>query len=146
MSYVTSWLCTCTNHVIDCYKRSALLAHWALIGSSVRSAYTWCLMRVGRDASCTSLGWSLPPSSIIIVLALVNSAVSPKGTQVSQRDLGVSPHSLSVPLPQDCCAFWLVPMCIMVEATLKCSTWLQPCIFHIQYMTYVKLHLSNVLH
>ena len=76
-------------------------------------------MHVGRDVSSTSLGWSLLPSNVIIVLALVNSAVSPAGTQVSQRDPGVPLYSLLVPLPQDCCAFWLVPMCIVLGATLK---------------------------
>ena len=35
---------------------------------------------VGRDMSSTSLGWSLLPSNVIIVLALVNSAMSPVGT------------------------------------------------------------------
>ena len=44
----------------------------------------WCLMRVGRDVSSASPGWSLLPSKVIIVLALVNSAMSPAGTQVSQ--------------------------------------------------------------
>ena len=76
-------------------------------------------MHVGHDASSTSLGWSLLPSKVIIVLALVNSAVSPAGTQVSQQDLGVLLYSLLVLLPQDCCAFWLVPMCIVLGATLS---------------------------
>ena len=43
-------------------------------------------MHVGRDASSTSPGWSLLPSTVIIVLALVNSAVSPAGTSgISMR-------------------------------------------------------------
>ena len=87
-SCVTSWLCTCTGHMIICYKRSALLALGALSsgplvclsGSPLSPAYGWCLMYVGHDTSSMSLGWSLLPSSIIIVLALVNSTVSPKGT------------------------------------------------------------------
>ena len=45
-----------------------------------RPACGWCLMHVGHDASSASPGWSLLPSNIIIVLALVNSAVSPAGT------------------------------------------------------------------
>ena len=81
--------------------------------------YGWCPMRVGRDTSSVSLGWSLLPSSVFIVLALVNSDVPHWGTWVSQRDPRVPPCSLTVPLPQDCCAFWLVPMCIVVEATSK---------------------------
>ena len=40
----------------------------------------WCLTRVGHDASSTSPGWGLLPLTVIIVLALVNSAVSPVGT------------------------------------------------------------------
>ena len=76
-------------------------------------------MRVGRDASSVSPGWSLLPSKVIIVLALVNSAVSPVGTQVSQRDPGLPLYSLLVPLPQDCCAFRLVPMCIVLGVTLN---------------------------
>ena len=69
--------------------------------------------------SSASPGWSLLPSNVIIVLALVNSTVSPAGTQVSQRDLGVQLNSLLVPLPQDCCAFRLVPVCIMLGVMLK---------------------------
>ena len=80
---------------------------------------SWCLTRVGHDVSSASPGWSLLPSNVIIVLALVNSAMSPVGTQVSQQDLGVPLYSLLVPLPQDCCAFRLVPVCIMLGATLK---------------------------
>ena len=57
------------------------------------------------------------------------------GTWVSQQDLGVLPHSLTVLLPQDCCAFRLVPVCIMVEATSKWTVWLPPRIFCIWCMT-----------
>ena len=59
-------------------------------GLPLPPAYGWCLTRVGRDASSTSLGWSLLPSSVIIVLALVNSTVSPEG------DLGISTRPGSV--------------------------------------------------
>ena len=87
-SYVMSRLCTCTSHVIGHYKRLALLALEALSsrplvrpsGLPLSPAYGWCLMHVGRDASSASPGWSLLPSSVIIVLALVNSTVSPRGT------------------------------------------------------------------
>ena len=37
-------------------------------------------MRVGHDMSSVSSGWSLLPLTVIIVLALVNSAVPPVGT------------------------------------------------------------------
>ena len=40
----------------------------------------WCLMRVGHNASSVSPGWSLLPSTVFIVLALFNNAVSPAGT------------------------------------------------------------------
>ena len=98
-------------------------------------AYGWCPMHVGRDASSASPGWSLLPSSVFIVLALVNSDVSHQGTWASQQDPGVPPHSLTVPLPQDCCAFRLVPVCIVVEVTSKWTTWLPPRIFCIRCMT-----------
>ena len=84
-----------------------------------RPACGWYQTHVGHDASSTSPGWSLLPSKVVIVLALVNSAVSPVGTQVSQQDPGVLLYSLLVPLPQDCCAFRLVPMCIVLEVTLN---------------------------
>ena len=88
MSCVMSWLCMCTGHVIICYKGLALLALEALgsrplvhlPGSPLSPTYGWCLTRVGHDTSSVSPGWSLLPSSVIIVLALVNSAMSPKGT------------------------------------------------------------------
>ena len=144
-SCVTSRHCTCTGHITVCYKRSAntsfeaLLAHlalWALSswpfirpsGSPWPPAYGRCLTRVGHDTSSASLGWSLLPSSIIIVLALVNSAVSPQGDQ------GISTRPSSV-LPQDCCAFQLVPVCIMVEVSPKLSMLLPPCPFRIWCMT-----------
>ena len=79
----------------------------------------WCLMRVGCNMSSMSLGWSLFPSKVIIVLALVNSDMSPAGTQVPQQDPGVLLYSLLVLLPQDCCAFQLVPMCIMLGVRLN---------------------------
>ena len=85
--------------------------------------------------SSTSPGWSLLPSSILIVLALVNSDIPHQGISVSQRDPGVLPHSLTVLLPQDCCAFWLVPVSIVVQATLKWTMWLPPHVFHIWCMT-----------
>ena len=97
--------------------------------------YGWCPTCVGRDASSMSLGWSLLPSSILIVLALVNSDVPHQGTWVSQRDLGVPPHSLTVPLPQDCHAFRLVSMSIVVEATSKWTMWLLPHRFSIRCVT-----------
>ena len=106
----------------------------------------WCLTHVGRDTSSMSPGWSLLPSKVIIVLALVNSTVSPVGTQVSQRDLGVPLYSLLVPLPQDCCAFWLVPMCIMLGSDTELSVWPLLCTHHIQCMTYIPCNLLANTH
>ena len=48
-------------------------------GSPLPAMCSWCLMHVGHDASSASPGWSLLPSSMIIVLALVNSAKSHRG-------------------------------------------------------------------
>ena len=124
-SCVTSWCHMCTGHVTFCYKRSAdtlFKALLTLVHSSslpLSPACGWCLTYVGHDTSGASPSWSLFPLNVIIVLALVNSTMSPEGTLVSQRDPVVSPHSLSVPLPQDCCAFWLVPVCIVVGVTPK---------------------------
>ena len=88
-SYVTSRCCMCVGHVTFYYKRSAD-ASWGFLafGSSIRHVCLyhqrptcgWCLMRAGHNVSSMSPGWSLLPSNIIIVLALVNSAMSPVGT------------------------------------------------------------------
>ena len=95
---VTSRHCMCTGHMTFYYKRSAGTLFKALFGSlalwlfgssrfvrllvhpSGSPVYGWCLTRVGHNVSSTSPGWSLLPSSVVIVLALVNSTVSPKGT------------------------------------------------------------------
>ena len=45
--------------------------------------YGWCPMHVGHGTSSMSPGWSLLPSSVLIVLALVNSDVPHRG------DLGI---------------------------------------------------------
>ena len=104
-------------------------------GSPLAPAHGWCPTRAGHDASSVSPGWSLLPSSILIVLALVNSDIPHLGTWVSQQEPGVPPHSLTVPLPQDCCAFRLVPMSIVVEVTSKWTVWLPLCVFCIWCMT-----------
>ena len=58
-------------------------------------AYGWCLTRVGRDTSSASLGWSLLPSSVIIVLALVNSAVSHRGLRYLNETRECTPLPVS---------------------------------------------------
>ena len=93
MSYMTSQHFTCIGHMILYYKRPTnasvggsglLFVH--LSGSTLSPETRMWLVptHVVRDASSMSLGWSLLPSNVIIVLALVNSAMSPAGTQVSQ--------------------------------------------------------------
>ena len=75
MSCMMSQCCTCMSHMTFGYKSSqrawfrALSALEALMfckvlcspGSPLAPTYGWCLTRVGRDASSTSLGWSLLP-------------------------------------------------------------------------------------
>ena len=89
MSYVTSQCCTCIGHVTFYYKRATDTSGGVLACClSVRQVRLyhqrplcgWCLTRVGRDAFSASPGWSLLPLTVIIVLALVNSAMSPAGT------------------------------------------------------------------
>ena len=88
-SYVMSQCCMCIGHMTFHYKRPANASVGVLACcSSVcqvqlyqqRPACGWCLLHAGHDAFSKSLGWSLLPSNVIIVLALVNSAVSPAGT------------------------------------------------------------------
>ena len=121
MSYVMSRLCMCTGHVIGCYKRLPLLAHGALgsrplvrpSGSPLSPTYGWCLTHLGRDVSSTSPDWSLLPSSVIIVLALVNSAMSPGGFRYLNETRECSPtpcqycfHRTAVPFGWCLCALW----------------------------------------
>ena len=82
------------DHVTFNYKRSDDASFWALFGSfalvapathlvlclSMAPASGWCPKHVGHDASNASPHWNLLPSSIFIVLALVNSDVSHWGT------------------------------------------------------------------
>ena len=44
-------------------------------------------------------------------------------------------HSLTVPLPQDCRAFWLVPMSIVIGAAPQRTMWLLPHRFQIRCVT-----------
>ena len=120
-SYVMSWPRICTGHMIGCYKRSALLARGTLSsrplvhpsGSPLSPAYGWCLTRVGHDMSSASLGWSLLPSSVIIVLALVNSTMSPGGLRYLNKTQECCPtpcqycfHRTAVPFGWCPCASW----------------------------------------
>ena len=78
-SCVMSRLCMCTGHVTFCYGRLADASFEALLalglwfvhssGLPLPPVYGWCLICVGHDVSSASPGWSLLPSSVIIVLA-----------------------------------------------------------------------------
>ena len=70
-------------------------------------------MCVGHDASSTSPGWSLLPLTLIIVLALVNSAVSPVGTS----SISVRPGSAAL-LPVSTASTGL--LCLLVGACVHC--------------------------
>ena len=97
-SCVMSWHHACMGHMTFGYKSlqrawfkalsawKALTFHKVLClpGSFLAPTYGWCLTRVGHDASSTSLGWSLLPSSILVVLVFINSDIPHRGTRVSQ--------------------------------------------------------------
>ena len=92
----------------------------------------WCLMCVGHDASSMSPGWSLLPSNVIIVLTLVNSAMS----------LGISTRPGSVTsLPVSTASTGL--LCLLVGAHVhhgrsitEVGMWPQPHAFHIWCITH----------
>ena len=88
-SHVMSQHHTCIGHMTFYYKMPANTSVGVLACCSFicqvrlyhpRPACGWCLTCVGRDASGTSPYGSLLASTVIIVLAFVNSAVSPAGT------------------------------------------------------------------
>ena len=88
-SYVMSQCRMCSGHVTFCYKRSAKTSVGVLACCSSfcqvrlyhqRPTCYWCLTHVGHNVSSASLGCSLLPLTVIIVLAFVNSTVSPVGT------------------------------------------------------------------
>ena len=136
----------CIGHMTFYYKRSADASVGGVLacGSSVhqvqlyhqRPVCGWCLTRVGHDTSSASPGWSLLPSNVIIVLALVNSAVSPAGV------LGISMRPGSVAsLPVSTASTGL--LCLLVGAHVhrvksktEVGVWLLLCTYHIQCMTY----------
>ena len=103
-----------------------------------RSVGGWCLMRVGCDASSASPGWSLLPSTVVIVLALVNSTVSPVGTS----SISMRPRSATL-LPVSTASTGL--LCLLVGAHVHCvrsdtekyRVWPLPCIHHFQCVTYM---------
>ena len=60
------------------------------------------------------------------------------------RPGSVTSLPVSTASTQDCCAFQLVPMCIVVEVSPKWSMWLPLCIFHIWCMTYIFNTISKI--
>ena len=89
MSHVMSQHSMCIGHVTIYYKRATntlvgILACCSFIRQvrlyHQRPVCGWCLTRVGCHVTSVSPGGSLLPSIVIIVLALVNSAMSPAGT------------------------------------------------------------------
>ena len=94
----------------------------------------WCLTCVGHDVSSTSPGWGLLPLTVIIVLALVNSAVSPVGT--------MRPRSAAL-LPVSTVSTGLLHLSVGAHVdhvrgdTGKRHVWPLPCAHHFQCMTYV---------
>ena len=125
MSCVMSRHCMCTSHVTFCYKRSVdtsfgtLLAFWPFwllvrpSGLPLSPMYSWCLTHVGRDASSASPGWSLLPSSVFIVLALVNRVCPTRGLRYLNETRECCPapcqycfHRTAVPFSWCLCALW----------------------------------------
>ena len=93
-------------------------------------------MRVGRDMSSMSQGWMLLPLTVIIVLALVNSAMSSVGT------LSISTKSRSATLPPASTASaGLLHLLVGAHVhhvrsdTGKRRMWPQPCAHNFQCVT-----------
>ena len=95
-------------------------------------------MCVGHDASSASPGWSLFPLTVIIVLALVNSAVSPAGTSSISTRSG-SATLLPVSTASTELLHLLVGACVyhVRSNTGKHHVWLLPHAHHFQCMTYI---------
>ena len=104
-------------------------------------------MRVGHDASSASLGWSLLPSTVIIVLALVNSAVSPAGTPSISTRPG-SAALLLVSTATTGLLHLLVGACVhcVRSHTGKRRMWLQLRAHNFQCMTYIWLAVGCLWH
>ena len=90
-------------------------------------------MHVGRDVSSTSLRCSLLPSTVIIVLALFNSAVSPAETS----SISTRPGSAAL-LPVSTTSTGLLRLLVGAHVhhvrsdTEKYRVWLLPCTHHFQ--------------
>ena len=143
-SCVTSQHCMCIGHVTFHYIRStdALVGVLACCSSVCqvqlchqRPTCGWCLTCVGYDASSASPGWSLLPSTVIIVLALVNSTVAPAGTP----SISMRPRSAAL-LPVSTASTGLLHLSVgahvhHVRSNTELSMLLLPRAHHIQCMT-----------
>ena len=150
---------TCVGHMTFYYERSTntsvggsclLFVHSSGLTLSPESACGWCLRCVGCNTSSMSLGWSLLPSTVIIVLALVNSTVSPVGTS----GISMRPRSATL-LPVSTTSTGL--LCLLVGAcvhhvrsnTEKYCVCLLPCAHHFQCVTYIcylmSIHTSTFI-
>ena len=98
----------------------------------------WCLTCVGHDTSSMSSGWSLLPSTVIIVLALVNSAVSPAGIP----SISTRPESAAL-LPVSTTSTGLLRLLVGAHVhcvrsdTEKYHVWLLLRAHHFQCVTYI---------
>ena len=104
----------------------------------------WCLTLVGHDASSASPGWSLLPSTVIIVLAWVNSAVSPAGTS----SISMRPGSAAL-LPVSTASTGLLRLSVgacvhRVRSDTELSVWPLPRAHHIQCVTHIYYKLLSL--
>ena len=104
-------------------------------------------MHVGRDASGASLGWSLLHLTVIIVLALVNSTVSQRGT------LSISTRPVSAALlPVRTASTGLLHLLVGTHVhcvrsdTGKYHMWPLLCTHHFQCVTYILTTCTCVTH
>ena len=150
-SYVTSQHCTYIGHVTFHYKRvTNIMVGILACCSSIhqvqlyhqRPMCGWCLMRVGRNTSSASVGWSLLPSTVIIELTLVNSTVSPAGTS----SISMRPGSAAL-LPVSTASTGLLRLLVGAHVhqvrsnTEKYRMWPLPRAHHFQCMTYIYIYI-----
>ena len=84
MSCMTSSCCMCIGHMTNYYKRPQMpwLGFSSVSSVHLRLSSGWYLICIGCDASSASLGGSLLPSTIIIVLAGADPGFDQGGPQI----------------------------------------------------------------
>ena len=97
--------------------------------------------------------WSLLPSTVLstFTCVLFHGTCYDTHAQVFWESPGVQPTPELVPPPQDCCSFWLVPLCTIstIEAMNRC-VWLPPllnicCAHHIcRHYKSLQWHINTV--